>query len=187
VPETPEELWERTHGALRVPPVEEWDTWPFAGAVVPRELERPAEAEPRRHGAGGSDCRRCREGDAGALWSDENWIVRPAPRNGLPLIVLLETRAHHDLPDLPMDLAVELGPLMLRVHAAVAAAGDVGRVHVCRFGEGSEHFHMWFIGRPARMHQLASSFAAIWDDVLPPVPEDLWHERCNRVRAALEA
>jgi len=58
-------------------------------------------------------------------------------------------------------------------------------VHVCRFGEGSEHFHMWFIARPARMPQLASSFAMVWDDVLPPVPDDVWRESCERVRAAL--
>jgi hypothetical protein len=31
--ESAEEFWERTHAALRTPPVEEWDTWPFAGAV----------------------------------------------------------------------------------------------------------------------------------------------------------
>ena len=58
-------------------------------------------------------------------------------------------------------------------------------MHVCRFGEGSEHFHMWFIARPARMPQLASSFAMVWDDVLPTVPDDVWRESCERVRAAL--
>lgn len=186
MPESPEQFWERAHRALRTPPVEEWDTWPFADTVVPRELERPEEGEPRRHGSGGAACRRCSEGDLDALWSDEHWIVRALPRSGLPIVVLLETRAHHDFPDLPDELATELGPLLLRVHRAVLAAGDIGRVHVCRFGEGSEHFHMWFIARPARMHQLASSFAMIWDDVLPPVPEDVWQESCERVRAALE-
>jgi diadenosine tetraphosphate (Ap4A) HIT family hydrolase len=186
VPESPEQFWERARGALRVPPVEEWDTWPFRGPVAPRDLERPAGDEPVRHGAGGIDCRRCREGDADALWSDEHWIVRALPPNGLPIVVLLETRGHHDFPDLPDDLAADLGPMMLRVHRAVLAAGDIGRVHVCRFGEGSEHFHMWFIARPARMHQLASSFAMIWDDILPPVPQDVWQANCDRVRTALE-
>jgi hypothetical protein len=185
VPEKPDELWERAHDALRAPPVAEWDTWPFGGAAEPQALERPS-AERPRHGAGGVDCSRCAEGDAGALWSNENWIVSALPPNGLPIVVLLETRAHHDFPDLPDELALELGPQLLRVHRAVLGVGGIGRVHVCRFGEGSEHCHIWFMARPARMPQLASSFAAIWDDILPPVPEDVWRANCELVRAALD-
>jgi len=184
VPEPPDAFWERAQGALRSPPVEEWDTWPFAGTATPRALERPT-AERERSGAGGVGCRRCEQGDADALWSDANWIVHALPPSGLPILVLLETRAHYDFPDLPDELAAELGPLLLRVHRAVMAVGDIGRVHVCRFGEGGEHCHIWFIPRPARMPQLASSFAAIWDDVLPPVPEDVWRANCDRVAAAL--
>jgi hypothetical protein len=30
------------------------------------------------------------------------------------------------------------------------------------------------MARPARIPQLIGSFAAIWDDILPPVPEDAW-------------
>jgi hypothetical protein len=59
-------------------------------------------------------------------------------------------------------------------------------VHIGRWGEGSEHFHLWFMGRPARLPQLASSFAAIWDDILPPLPEDLWRENLDAVRRGLE-
>ena len=44
VPETPEELHARAAGALRMPPVEEWDTFPFAGDLRPRALLPPAEA-----------------------------------------------------------------------------------------------------------------------------------------------
>jgi hypothetical protein len=105
----------------------------------------------------------------------------------LPIVVMLETRAHHDFPELPDELAAELGPMLLRVQRAVFAVGEVGNVHVCRWGDGSEHCHVWFMARPARLPQLIGSFAAIWDDVLPPVPEDVWRENCERVRAALEA
>jgi hypothetical protein len=35
--------------------------------------------------------------------------------------------------------------------------------------------------RPARQTQLMSSFAAIWDDVLPPTPDDVWQENLERV------
>jgi hypothetical protein len=61
----------------------------------------------------------------------------------------------------------------VRVERAVAGVEHVGRVHVCRWGDGSEHLHFWFMARPARMPQLKGSFAAIWDDMLPPVPEEL--------------
>ncbi|HEY7397013.1 MAG TPA: hypothetical protein VH538_01820 [Gaiellaceae bacterium] len=186
MPETPEQLWERAHGALRSPSVAEWDTWPFQGGVVPRELEPPS-AERPRHGAGGVDCSRCAEGDADALWADQHWIVRAMPPSGLPIVVLLETRAHYDFPDLPAELVTELGPMLLRVHDAVMAVGEIGRVQLLRMGEGGEHCHIWFVARPARMPQLASSFAEIWDDVLPPTPEDVWRENCERVRAALNA
>jgi hypothetical protein len=37
------------------------------------------------------------------------------------------------------------------------------------------------------MEQLRSSFAAIWDDVLPPTPEDLWRANLDVVVAALDA
>ncbi len=186
MPETPERFWERARGALRTPPVEEWDTWPFAGAVTPRELARPVDAEAPRHGAGGVGCRRCERGDEGALWSDENWTVSPlAGPTGLPCIVILETRRHLDFPELDDGLAAQLGPLMLRVQRAVFAIGDIANVHVCRWGDGSEHFHMWFMARPARIPQLIGSFAAIWDDVVPPLPEDVWRDNLDVVRRQL--
>ena len=43
------------------------------------------------------------------------------------------------------------------------------------------------MGRPARMMQFRSSFAAIWDDVLPPTPEGVWRENLELLRAALSA
>ena len=137
-------------------------------------------------GAAG-DCRRCARGDEGALWHDEHWTVASLDRpSGLPCVVVLYTRAHYDFGDLPHELAVELGPMLLRVQRAVFAVGGIGNVHVCRWGDGSEHFHVWFMARPARIPQLIGSFAAIWDDVLPPLPEDVWRTNLDRVRTALE-
>jgi hypothetical protein len=69
----------------------------------------------------------------------------------------------------------------------VRSVGEIGRVHVLRYGDGSAHLHWWFMARPARTPQLASSFAAIWDDVLPPTPEDIWHGNLDAVVGALEA
>jgi hypothetical protein len=186
VPETPEQLWERVHDALRMPPVEEWETFPFEGEMRPRSLRPPVDAEPPRRGTGGVDCYRCSHGDDGALWSDANWIVRSFDKpSGLPVVVLLETRAHYDFHELPEELAGALGPLLLRVQRAVAAVDGIGNVHVCRWGDGSEHFHMWFMARPARIPQLAGSFAAIWDDILPPVPDETWRENLVIVKREL--
>jgi diadenosine tetraphosphate (Ap4A) HIT family hydrolase len=186
VPETPEQFWERAHGALRTPPVEEWDSWPFVGSVTPRELEPPVAAERPRHGEGGVGCGRCERGDEASLWSDEHWTARGLSEpSGLPVVVLLETRAHVDFTDLDDDRAAELGPLLLKIQRAVLAVPGVGNVHVGRWGEGSEHCHIWFLARPARMEQFRSSFAAIWDDVLPPVPEDVWRANLEIVARAL--
>ena len=44
MPETPEEFWERVHGALSTPPLEEWESWPFDGDVRPRRLAPPVGA-----------------------------------------------------------------------------------------------------------------------------------------------
>ncbi len=186
MPESPEQFWERTRGSLRMPPVEEWDTWPFDGALTPRKLAPPVDAEEPRRGAGGVDCWRCSHGDDAALWSNEHWCVTPLGHpSGLPAVVILETRDHYDFQDLPDALQAELGPLLVKVQRAVYAIGDIGNVHVCRWGDGSEHFHLWFMARPARISQLIGSFAAIWDDVLPPLPDDLWRANLEIVRREL--
>lgn len=57
----------------------------------------------------------------------------------------------------------------------------IARVRVCRWGEGAEHLQWWFLGRPSGLTQLMSSFAAIWDDVLPPTPENVWQDNLARV------
>ena len=190
--ETAEELYARALAAadaerrLPAPPVEEWETWPFEGRPTVRALLPPVEAERSRHGAGGSGCFRCERGDAGALWHDEHWRVAPLDRpSGLPAVVILEPRAHHDVDDLPPERQRELGPLLVRVEAAVRAVGEIGRVHVCRWGDGSEHLHFWFMARPSRLPQVTGSFIAIWDDILPPLPEELWRANLARIAAAL--
>ena len=186
MPETPEAFWERARGSLRRPPVEEWDSWPFAGHIAPKELEAPVDEEKPRHGIGGVDCHACAQGIDGALWHDDRWTFRPLREpSGLPFVGLLETRAHVDFTDLDEQHAADLGPLLLRIQRAVLAIEGVGNVHVGRWGEGSEHCHIWFMARPARMEQLRSSFAAVWDDVLPPTPRQIWDANAEIVREAL--
>ena len=188
MPETPEELYARTKDALRMPPVEEWEQWPFEGALRPRELRPPEERERPRFGEGGIDCGRCAATDSEYIWTNETWRLWPfTPPNGLPLVVLLEPRQHYAEPgDLPDELAADLGVMLARIEREIRALGNIGRVHVCRWGDGGEHLHWWFMARPARIPQLIGSFAAIWDDILPPVPEDIWRANVDAVVAALE-
>ena len=106
----------------------------------------------------------------------------------MPVVVLLETREHYADPgDLPVDLAREQGVMIARVERAVRSSGEIGRVHVCRWGDGAEHLHWWFMARPARVPQLIGSFAAIWDDILPPTPDDIWQANLDRVAEALRS
>ena len=188
MPETPEQLWERVHDELRVPPVEDWETWPFDGALSVRPLERPAEREAPRAGEGGVDCRRCDAPDDDFLWTNDRWrLFALEEPSGLPLVVLLEPREHFAEPgDLPDELASELGLLVARIERAIRSLGELGRVHVCRWGDGGEHLHWWFIARPARLPQLVGSFAAVWDDILPPTPEDIWRADLAALEAALK-
>jgi hypothetical protein len=41
------------------------------------------------------------------------------------------------------------------------------------------------MARPARLPQLIGSFAAIWDDILPPVPEERWRADLQALAASL--
>jgi diadenosine tetraphosphate (Ap4A) HIT family hydrolase len=185
MPETPEEFYARTKDALRMPPLDEWETFPFDGALRPRALRPPAEDEKSRRGEGGVDCFACSKTADDLIWEDEHWQLTPVGPTGLPVVLILEPKGHYDIETLPPELATEMGPLLQRVERAVRGAGDIGRVHIGRWGEGSEHLHWWFLARPARMRQLSDSFAAIWDDVLPPVPEDVWRASLEKVVAAL--
>ena len=193
MPETAEELYRRAlesagaDGRLPMPPVTEWETFPFEGELRVRALRPPGD-EPPRAGEDPADCWRCEHGEERAIWSDSRWLVTPLEKpSGLPVIVILQPREHSDLGDLPADLAAELGPLIVRVERAVDAVGEIGRVHVGRWGDGSAHLHWWFIARPARLPQLRTSFAAIWDDILPPLPDELWRENLAIVARALAA
>ncbi len=185
MPETPEQFYDRVKDALRMPPVEEWQTFPFDGEMRPRKLEPPVAEEEPRSGVGGVDCFACSKTADDLIWHDEHWQATALGPTGLPMVVILEPREHYDIETLPPELSAELGPLLQRFERAVRAVGDIGRVHVCRWGDGSEHLHWWFMARPARIPQLIGSFAAVWDEILPPVPEEIWQANIEAVVAAL--
>jgi diadenosine tetraphosphate (Ap4A) HIT family hydrolase len=185
MPETAQQIHARAAQALRNPPVEDWDTWPFEGPVRARPLAAPG-LEPERSGEGGRPCAACAKPDSDYVWTDDHWRLMALEPSGLPLIAILEPRAHVDGPaDLPDDLAREQGIMLGRVERAVLSIGEIGRVHIGRWGEGAAHLHWWFIARPAGLRQLASSMAEIWDEVLPPTPEDVWRENVARFAEAM--
>src|SRR4029453_14490311 len=134
------------------------------------------------------DCEACTTPDEKYLWTDANWRVRPpAEPSGLPVVLFLEPRLHVGEPgELPHVLPAELGVMISRIDRGVSSIDGIERVHVCRWGEGSEHLHWWFLARPSRMLQLASSFAEIWDEMLPPTPDDVWEANLRQVRSVLD-
>jgi diadenosine tetraphosphate (Ap4A) HIT family hydrolase len=187
--ETPEELFARARSALRSPPVHEWETFPFKGHLEPRDLLAPTPSEPERSGENGIDCHACAAGDENYIWTDERWRLQStAEPTGLPLVLLLEPRGHFAEPgDLPVMLAQQLGVLQGRVERAMREIPGIARIHVCRWGDGAEHLHWWFLARPARLPQLLGSFAAVWDDILPPTPEPVWKANIDQFLAGFTA
>jgi diadenosine tetraphosphate (Ap4A) HIT family hydrolase len=187
MPETPDQLHARAADALRAPPVEQWDTWPFEGEVRPKPLA-PLTSEPAIQGQGGVDCRACAKPDGEYVWTSQRWrLTTLGEPSGLPVVVILEPREHFAGPaDLPAELAREQGIMLGRVERAVMAVGGIARVHIGRWGEGAEHLHWWFLGRPEGFGQLRSSFAEIWDEVLPPTPRAVWNDNLDRVVRELE-
>lgn len=175
-------------GRLAVPPVVEWDIFPFEGELLVKRVDDPVLPEPPRRGdPGGPPCTTCTRPDADYLWTDEHWRLT-APTEGplgVPAAVLLEPREHLDLGDLPPGRAAELGPLLLRVERAMASLDGVGRVHVNRWGDGGAHLHVWFFARPAGMLQLRGSSLPDWTDVLPALPADRWHANLAAVAASM--
>jgi len=173
---------------LPLPAITEWDTFPFGGDLHIRPLERPVLPEPPRHGEQGAEsCDECARPDESYLWTDEHWRLTALPEpSGLPAVVMLMPRVHHDLADLPPELTAALGPMYQRVERALFALGGIARVHIDKVGDGAAHLHFWFLARPEGVLQLRGGFLPIWDDILPPLPVADWQAN-NRVIATAMA
>lgn len=177
MPESSQEWYERVSARIaetghRRLDWAEWETWPFEGQLVPREL-RPPGAEHPRGGAGGVDCFMC-EAAAGhggdyLVWTDDVLMLGlPQELIAIPFTAFLMPCAHHDLADLPADQARRMGEVLVAAERAVMQTLDVPRMQVYRYGDGQEHLHWWLLGRPTGMHQLRGTFLPHWDDLLPP-------------------
>lgn len=175
--------------AVAVEEMPGWFVYPYeVDGLRIKPLEPLEDAEPPRHGEdpAGCSCRReeTPEHAAAVAWSNERWQLVEAGMK-LPVVLVLRPRAHHDLADLPDDLAAEMGLLMVAIAAAVESLPSVGRCHVGRYGDGGAHLHPFFFGRPARMAQLRGSPLLDWEENLPPVPEDVRRANASHVGRAL--
>jgi hypothetical protein len=176
VPETPSQLPSFTY----------WPTFPFEGDLRVKRLLDPVPIEPPRHGDNPAECRACGAPDEAYIWVSDRWRVRSLDRpTGLPAVLILESRSHLDLGDLPNMLAAELGVMTVRLERAIRSLDGVARVHVNRWGDGAAHLHLWFLARPYGRLQLQGTFLALWDDILPPIPEGQWRENLALVAAWL--
>lgn len=177
-------------GRLPLPSVAQWDVFPWEvvdGALAAKPLAAPRPEEPRE-GAGGVDCGACADAGRGVIWANDRWRLRHlSERSGLPLVLILETAEHRDLPDLDDALAAEYGLLAVRIARIVEDLRHVARCHVQRIGDGAEHLHIWFMARTAGLPSIRGSFAVDWDDILPPGPEDVWRADLATVAQRLAA
>ena len=169
-----------------VPDFTQWPSFPFEGDLRVKHLEDPVAVEPPRKGEGHRECTACNAPDDAYIWVGERWRVRAMDRpTGLPMVLILESRSHLDLGDLPNLLAAELGVMTVRLEKAIRSLDGVARVHVNRWGDGSAHLHMWFLARPYGRLQLRGTFLSLWDSILPPISESQWRENLAMVAAWL--
>lgn len=177
-------------GRLPMPPVHEWDMFPWElvdGELQPKVVQKPLVEEAPRAGTGGRGCQVCDgKPDGVKIW--ENWnfhVMRPAAPKGMPLVLWLNANEHMDFPDMSDDLAAEYGKISVWLCRIMERLPNIGRVHVNRWGDGSEHLHTWFIARTARLPHIVGSLAVEWDEMLPPPPEELWLKDVRTVAAKL--
>lgn len=103
----------------------------------------------------------------------------------IPFIGGIAPNDHFRLEDAPLDLLATLGPLLQRVSSAVKAIPGVARTHTARWGDGSEHFHLWALARPEGMMPGRGAMLAFRNEVLPAMPDDLAAEHLRIVAEAL--
>lgn len=155
-------------------------------AVTLKALEPMLVPERPRAGEGDVDsCHHCRASPH-VIWRDDTWHVTAGwTEMGIPFVGGLAPHRHCTLDSAPLEVLTALGPLLQRLNTAVKSIPGVARTHFARWGDGSEHFHMWALARPLGMMQGRGPMLAFWDDVLPAMPEDLQREHVRIVAESL--
>jgi len=177
MPLTPDEFYEHARstanaeGRMPLSRMTGWEIFPFEpDGLQVVQLARPVLPEPARYGEIGSQCAGCGPAE-GVIWEDASWRLSvPPDPTGAPLLLFLQPKEHHDLGDLPDDLAGDLGRLIVHIARAIEALPHIARAHVSKWGDGGAHLHVFFFARPEGFSQLRGTCMALWDDLLPPVP-----------------
>ncbi|UYM04404.1 hypothetical protein [Solicola gregarius] len=158
----------------------------FEGDVRMRPLEPMLVPEPPREGEqDATDCFHCTTGAREAIWRDDAWQVGHPTRAGLPFVAGLAPIAHVRLDELDAAQLSTFGDIVQRLAAAVQRIDGVARTHFSRWGDGSAHFHLHFLARPAGMMQGRGPMLAFWDDVLPPIDDEMLAANARTVASAL--
>lgn len=162
---------------------------PYEDPLVPRNPEPRVVPEPPRRGEpGGEPCGICGGGATSSVWSDDNWTLHPPVGGSLPGTVWLASRVHVDsFSDLPDELAADFGRVAARIERAILRRGDVGRVHLYRWGDGGSHFHVWFLPRPLGMLDAMGMMLPLWEDVLPNVTDEELANAAREVAREMDA
>ncbi len=145
--------------------------FPFTADLRLKTLSEPMATELTREGESGRPCESC-DADERVLWRNERWKVSGIRPSANPVGLFLETVEHIDFEHFDEEMASEFGRLTWHLEAAIRALDSVGRVHVHRWGDGAEHFHVWFQGRPARQLELYGWGNVLWAQLLEPLPVD---------------
>jgi diadenosine tetraphosphate (Ap4A) HIT family hydrolase len=195
MPLTPEEFYANAlsvadaDGRMPLSRITLWEIFPFESEglkVVP--LAKPETPEPTRRGEGGSHCDSCASVGEGDIWQNDRWRLRTfSEPSGSPLVLMLLTKDHFDLTDLPDELAEEMGRLIVHIARAVETLPHVARAHVSRWGDGGAHLHIFFFARPEGFAQLRGSCFSVWDDLLGPTPKTVRDADAMEVVYALTA
>jgi hypothetical protein len=160
--------------------------FPWTRDLQPKNLSAPTVPEPPRAGIERATCPLCNRLDDEYLWTNEHWRLLPFTDVPLRGCVILESRLHADsFADLPLDVSASLGPAIAQVEKAVLSIGNVGRVHVARWGEGIAHFHAWIMPRPLGALELRGPALMAWMDALPPLDSDVAAEAHDQIARAM--
>lgn len=172
---------------LPAQPLLEGDLSCFEEVTLKPLAEMRVPEQPRQGAVDRAGCGHCRPSEH-TVWHDDAWQVRAGwDRMGIPFVGGLAPREHMRLEDAPVEVLAGLGPLLQRISAAVKSIPGVARCHFSRWGDGSEHFHLWALARPAGMMQGRGAMLAFWDDVLPAMPEEMVRDHLRIVGEALAA
>jgi diadenosine tetraphosphate (Ap4A) HIT family hydrolase len=169
-------------------------TLPYAEPLTPIEPPALVIPEPPRKNEEPDDCGLCAwiggrsEHTEEPLWSTDDWVLCRATEVTIPGICWLASREHFDsFADMPARAAASYAGVVGRIERAILGLGDIARVHVYRWGDGSAHFHLWLYPRPLGMLHASREMLPLWAEQMPQAPKEAVADAEERIRKALVA